>query len=540
MPAFFARPLARASALSAVLVLLAHGPVLTGGFQSDDFGLVELVRRDGPLGFWVRDEMFFRPLVPLTFWLDHRLYGLCAPGFHASNLAVHAAVAVCVGWVAMRLSPCVHASSIGQPVSTPRVDSTPIAPWLAGAALFAVLPSHAEAVDWIAARTDLWAALGGALSIVAFLRARACEHAGARRTLHAASLAAFALGLLAKESIVLLPGIVWLLEVVHLRTPPRRALARAAAHAAIAGVYVVVRAGMIGDWVGAYGAATHLDGTRFGWNLLYYPVRILLPPLRSGAFAVGATALALASLVAVVAMLHRGGRDAARGVCAAAGAFVLAAAPTLSLAVSPRSMEGERFLYWPSAVVCLALGVAAAPWLKHPRVRIACGALVALCAFASFAGASTQAAAGRLAERQARAAAALPDTGRILMGPLLDNLGGAYVFRNGFESAVRLHAPDGLRTWMPIAPVRWHPRRIGDAPRLRFIDAGRVLEAQAQGGWLSVVGHVGAQARIDFESPERVVFGLPGAGPEDLVVVFEGERARQCRPGIDCPEGELP
>src|SRR2546430_17146413 len=68
--------------------------------------------------------------------------------------------------------------------------------WLAGA-LFAVFPLHLEAVGWLAAQWDAWAALFGILSLWLFTT----WWRGARRfAFYLLSLLYYTLGLLSKES----------------------------------------------------------------------------------------------------------------------------------------------------------------------------------------------------------------------------------------------------------------------------------------------------------------------------------------------------
>jgi len=81
-------------AIPALLFVLAavglFARALTGFFLSDDWVLLHGVDRGGPLGVWSgRGSMFFRPLISLSRFADHRLFGLNRLGFHLTNAVLH-------------------------------------------------------------------------------------------------------------------------------------------------------------------------------------------------------------------------------------------------------------------------------------------------------------------------------------------------------------------------------------------------------------------------------------------------------------------
>ncbi len=79
---------------------------------------------------------YHRPLVVLTFCLDHRLWGIGSPGpWHLHSLLWHLLTIVAVAWCA-----------------TPRLGPSRA---LVASAIFALHPIHSEAVMWLSARNDL-------------------------------------------------------------------------------------------------------------------------------------------------------------------------------------------------------------------------------------------------------------------------------------------------------------------------------------------------------------------------------------------------
>lgn len=142
--------------LLTLLVLAAFGPTLTHDFVWDDYGLIVqnpaihvekgwirlLCRSFWQTGANVADvtRSFYRPLVSISYNLDHVLWGRNPMGYHLTNVALHAVATWLIYAFGLRLL---------------RVRATA----LLAAALFAVHPSHIENVAWISGRTDIVAAI---------------------------------------------------------------------------------------------------------------------------------------------------------------------------------------------------------------------------------------------------------------------------------------------------------------------------------------------------------------------------------------------
>jgi tetratricopeptide (TPR) repeat protein len=122
------------------LVVVAYLPTFVAGFVWDDDDYVTKNEALRSLGGLVR--LWLEPRVtpqyyPVTFtslWIDYRLWGPWAPGFHLTNVLLHAVNAVLVWRLLDRLA-------------------VPGA-WIA-AALFAVHPVHVESVAWVTERKNV-------------------------------------------------------------------------------------------------------------------------------------------------------------------------------------------------------------------------------------------------------------------------------------------------------------------------------------------------------------------------------------------------
>jgi tetratricopeptide (TPR) repeat protein len=207
-----------------VLTALAYLPALRGGFVwDDDTVLNAFVKGPGGLReFWLTTHTpDYWPVTSSTFWFEWRLWGANPLGYHLTNLSLHLVEALLL-WVILRRL---------------RIPGA----WL-GALLFAVHPVNVESVAWINQRKNLVAMLFYLLSIYGFLRTPVGSPGGTRAPApgragawYAFSLAAFALAMLSKGSVALLP-VVLLGIVAWRRRPAIRDLAWLAPFCLVAGV----------------------------------------------------------------------------------------------------------------------------------------------------------------------------------------------------------------------------------------------------------------------------------------------------------------
>jgi len=265
--------------LPALLLLgfLAYAPSFQVFFLADDYtfihvahqmGLFELLSHAGEGGF-------LRPLVLTAFWLDYRLWGLNPAGYHFTNVLFHSLSGMWIYAIALLLIDSI-------PAFTPnRRQATA----LLAAAIFLLLPSHPEAVTWIAGRSDVLATFFYLTSLGSYLRFRRDGHWG----WIALSLAALAVGLMAKEPAITLPAVVALNEGrlwagnSTKRPSIRSSVGLLAAYFAIIPGYFGVRFLIMGTFTGGYGAVhTAYSVPRLLNTGLSYVALGLLPRLPLG------------------------------------------------------------------------------------------------------------------------------------------------------------------------------------------------------------------------------------------------------------------
>jgi tetratricopeptide (TPR) repeat protein len=228
--------------------LAAYGPVGTAGFVWDDDSFLTanaLIKAGNGLGrFWMTTQApDYWPVTSSSLWLEWRLWGLHAAGYHWTNLALHLTACLLL-WGGLRQL---------------RVPGAYLA-----ALLFAVHPVNVESVAWIAQRKNLMAMLFYLGSIRSFLKASDAAPRPAR-TWYAFSLGAFALGMLSKGSVATLPAVLALLLWWQGRWSRRQAV-----RLLPFGLIAVVFAG-IDIWFQHQGAAGPIRSASFAARLLGAP-----------------------------------------------------------------------------------------------------------------------------------------------------------------------------------------------------------------------------------------------------------------------------
>jgi tetratricopeptide (TPR) repeat protein len=180
----------REQAILVAAVVAAFGASLAGPFHLDDFSIFSDPALTSPGGWWdLWRPVQTRPLTWLTFWINYRLGGSHPAGYHAVNLALH------LGAVLVALSV------LGRLLDRRAA--------LIAAAIFAVHPIQAEAVNYVFARAILLATLLCLAAADAWLRGRPWL-----------AVAWFAAALAAKEECAAFPVALVLLGLAAVRSWP--------------------------------------------------------------------------------------------------------------------------------------------------------------------------------------------------------------------------------------------------------------------------------------------------------------------------------
>src|SRR5436190_4211405 len=336
-----------------LLAVVAYVTVLRVGFLSDDYVLLNQPWTHGfDLGMLLPHPewaywRFYRPTGWLVTWeMGWVLWGLDPLPYHVIGLLLHAGVSLFLG------------------LFVAEVTGKRWLGWLAGA-LFAVFPLHTEAVGWLAAQWDLWAAFFGLLSL--WLFTRWWRNRSSSWALYGLSLACYALGLLGKETLItFLPVFAlsaWLVGVRRSRSLPadnglggqgswRNLLVSMVPFCVMLVLYVIVRYATWHD-LGNYPWARK-DYWNFFWDATITHAQLLLSPLNPSVF--GSAPVQILGAVSTLALLVGitwFGRSHWRLLLLAGAWILLTLFPVLNLAVRADDLENNRFLYLVAAGYCV-------------------------------------------------------------------------------------------------------------------------------------------------------------------------------------------
>lgn len=377
-----------------VAVFLVYGNTLSNGFVIDDRAFVEqnpIIRDLGNLprmfssGFWESTsasvQALYRPMVTLSYALNHAVGGLDPFGYHLVNVLLHAANTLFLFLIVYLLSRRTLFSA-------------------AAAAVFGLHPIGTESVAWVAQRSELMAtffALGAlALYILAFPPERRPASAPQRTVwLRLGSAVAFLLALLSKEGALALVGVLWIYELAF-RSSRGRWL-RLAPYLVLMAIYIGA-IGLAFSGPGAYQiefvfnplidegvwvrVMTGLKLLGLGVWLMLWPVSLVADysfhsltlaraPWESGVLGGCLVTLVLAGLWVLGWRRHRMLYLGVGVMCCYLGLLLLNALYPVA------SMFAERFLYMPSVGFALACVAAADIALRlAPRRREAIATLL--------------------------------------------------------------------------------------------------------------------------------------------------------------------
>jgi tetratricopeptide (TPR) repeat protein len=512
------------AALIVGAALLAYAPVFRAGFVWDDNNFLaanRLIRAwNGLYRIWfTRAPSDYFPLTSSLFWLEWRLWGRNATGYHALNLLLHAASAVLLWRVLLKL----------------RVPEA----WLGGL-LFGLHPVAAASAAWISEGKNTLSMVFCLGSLLAWTRGQNAEgrtqnevtQNAERRTQNAEqeadraprllrsalcalrsafcapyyllSLGLFLLALLAKTSVVMLPVILLLLAWWRrgktsasdlFRTVPFFALSLALG---LVTIWFQQHNAIGQEVVRAEGAASRVAAA--GWIGWFYLYKILLP---AGLCAVyprwgvdGSRALSflpLALLGAATALLWAGRKRWGVGPPVAWGCFLISLLPVMgfmNMSFMRLSLVADHLGYvGMPAILALAAAV-----LGRATARAPARAFVALCVAALAALTFERAGIFSSNERLWRDnLAKTPRSARIWceLGMAHFNAGALDEAAAGFDHSLALD-PKYFEAWLDRGNVQMALHRYAEA--IGDYDQALALRRDDAGAWYSrgvALGRIG-------------------------------------------------
>src|SRR5688572_8105697 len=374
--------LKRSHAIAAVIAaaLVVYANTLWNGFAYDDVWIIQRndrVHQLADLGrIWLTPYWpsfgtqlgLYRPFAIFAFAIEWAISGGAPWFFHLVNVLLHAGVSVLAYLLIERLFSARAA--------------------FAGALIFAIHPLHTEAVANVVGQNELWAALGVLGACLIYVSRPPGVRIDWKRAV--AIFVLFILALLAKESAVVLPGLLVLLDFVQRRVVAKKEVAEDAHDAALPvsyirgsvlfflgfivlfGGYLALRYSVLGNLTGT-DAAPGLPHLREQYRVLNafraWPefIRLAFFPIDLSVDYSPATILPaesispmilLGMLLVVTTVLLILATPYAPRAGLAAGWFLITLLPVSNFFFPIGVLIAERTLYMPSLAVCFLAGYA--------------------------------------------------------------------------------------------------------------------------------------------------------------------------------------
>ncbi len=371
-------------AFVALVAVAAYWPALSGGFIWDDDALLTLnplvKAGDGLYRMWFTTQAVdYWPVTGTSFWIEWRLWGLHASGYHLTNLLLHIGSGLLLWRILRQLA-----------IPGPAL----------AAGFFLLHPVNVESVAWIAERKNTLSLVFLLLSALWFLESRRW---------YWLSFGAFVLAMLSKGSVAILPVLLLLIIWWRQGTITRTDLARTAP-------FFVVAVGLtlVNIWFQARGLTGPIrDATVVerllgaGAVLWFYIYKALVPinlmfvypewDIRADAVQWWLPMAAALLLTAILIWQRR--RPLPRALLLVWACFCVSLVPVMGLTdvyFMKYSLVADHYQY--IALLAVVAGVAAgasrlAEFTRARPVEIGCGILMLLLGIATWRGSQQYASA---------------------------------------------------------------------------------------------------------------------------------------------------
>jgi hypothetical protein len=382
-------------------------------FLNDDFLHLYLTSQ----GKWLQQNSF-RPVCDLSMWLDYKIWGLNAVGFHLTNTILHIICTFLVYKFSKRLLEKYHQSAIASSNA------------LLIASVFFVYAFHAETIYWVIGRSSSLGAIFFLLSSIFYLgRDRSTQNK------FAAALF-FIIGLLTYESVWIMPAVFatisWM-DVKQQNSDWRIEAKYIIASVVLLSMYFVVRFMAIEQLVADYEGSKFLNLDFRGLSVNFLKLVLRSFSRQTGDFYL----IGLAFLIAVTSFISFLITRRKTFAAAIVVIWIVSLLPYLSLGIDTFGSEGERYLYLPSIFLSIIIGIG---MVNAARIYKYIISLLFFFVHIIFlhqnrndyvvASAVTRSAMEELQK--------LSDKRTIYVKQLPIENNGALIFRNGFDVAVKL------------------------------------------------------------------------------------------------------
>ncbi len=428
--------------------LLIFGWNLNSYFVSDDFDFLRNMIGSGhPWWWWLANPqnagvLFYRPLHNWYFLVHHWLFGLNPWPYHLTLIIGHSLAAYFL-----------YCSLKSIKSLTPSLATV-------AALFFLVVPVHAESVAWISGGVSVLAGLPAIFSLYAWIRARQNNNLW----WWAMSAAAWFVALLAKESVITWPLVLVIIDWLLLSSGTVKEklfkFVKPVFYFLVPAVlYGILRFNSLDTLIGGYSTIVHtsLDLT----TMVKMFTSSILIFFTIGQFKYWLTEqvynylpLAMSALAIILGLLLAAAKKYRAVIILGGLIFLVTLLPQLNLGINILDSQGERYLYLPTvglAIVVASLLFSLTKRLKQLVFVVLLLASVSLLTVRlqhwQVAGSYSR----KVIEQFAPYVSDSLNYQQVFIG-LPDNYKGAFIFRNGFNEALKLNYPkyEPSRWLMPI------------------------------------------------------------------------------------------
>lgn len=275
-------------------------------------------------------EKLYIPLTYVSYFLENIVFGLTSSIVHLDNLILH---------LANTLLVLLFFSSIGS-----RRPAT------LSATFFALHPLNVEAVVWAMGRKDLLSTFWGLIAILSYCQMTAYG----RKRWYGVSIISFILSLLAKPTLLILPGLLFIIDKYFDVQITRRQWYLKIPYLVLSIAAFAMSLIMPNEQPGGIPSLAfrliHLPGIMTSWAL---KILLILPPNpfycwpTSYAWKMIAISCSMVILTSML-IIYLGFTKKFRGLIFGLQFFIISALPALSLVITPREfMTADRYGYFP-------------------------------------------------------------------------------------------------------------------------------------------------------------------------------------------------
>jgi hypothetical protein len=301
-------------------------------FLNDDFTHLYLTSQ----GKWLQHNSL-RPVCDLSMWLDHKIWGLNAVGFHLTNALLHIATTILVYVLSKKLIQKYHQSAI----------ASSSALWIAS--VFFVYAFHSETIYWVIGRSASLGAITFLLSLIFYLDRQ-------RRKSFILSQLFFVVGLFTYESVWILPLVFLIISWIDIKQQTstwKKEIGYIMSSFSLLVVYFIIRYAYIHQVIAEYEAGRFMSFDIQGIFKNLFKLLGRSFAMQSGSFFLMLLAflLSLASVISFFFTRHKVFAVAIFMI------WLVSYIPYLSLGIDTFGSEGERYLYLPSIFLCIIVGI---------------------------------------------------------------------------------------------------------------------------------------------------------------------------------------